>query len=48
MPGSSLWEGHPVQTTDAQVRKLMKDIGKTGKVGKSALRSGMSRNTATK
>ena len=44
-----IWEGgHLVQTTDAQVRKLMKEIRKTGKVGESALRSGMSRNTATK
>jgi hypothetical protein len=37
-----------VQTTDAQVRKLMKEIRKSGNVGQSALRSGMSRNTATK
>lgn len=37
-----------MQTTDAQVRKLMKEIRKTGKVERSALRSGMSRNTATK
>jgi transposase len=49
MPGISSWEGgHQLQTTDAQVRKLMKEIRKTGKVGESALRSGMSRNTATK
>jgi len=37
-----------VQTTDAQVRKLMKEIRKSGNVGQSALRSGMSRNTASK
>jgi len=37
-----------VQTTDAQVRKMMKEYRRTGKVGESALRSGMSRNTATK
>ena len=37
-----------MQTTDAQVRKLMKEIRKTGKIGDSALRSGMSRNTAAK
>jgi transposase InsO family protein len=49
MPGSFHWEGgHLVQTTDAQVRKLMKEYKKTGKVGESALRSGMSRNTAAK
>lgn len=35
-------------TTDAQVRKLMKEYGKTGKKGKSALRAGMSRNTGSK
>jgi transposase len=48
MPGSFHWEGHLVQTTDAQVRKLMKEYKKSGKVGESALRSGMSRNTAAK
>jgi transposase InsO family protein len=37
-----------MQTTDAQVRKLMKEIRKSGNVGQSALRSGMSRNTAIK
>jgi hypothetical protein len=37
-----------LQTTDAQVRKLMKEIRKTGKNGDSALRSWMSRNTAAK
>ena len=37
-----------MQTTDAQVRKLMKEIRKSGNVGQSALRSGMSRNTAAK
>ena len=45
----NLFEGGIVlQTTDAQVRKLMREIGKTGKTGDSALRSGMSRNTAAK
>ncbi|MFH0958241.1 MAG: hypothetical protein V1897_06010 [Pseudomonadota bacterium] len=45
----NLFEGGIVlQTTDAQVRKLMREIGKTGKIGDSALRSGMSRNTAAK
>jgi transposase InsO family protein len=49
MPGISSWKGgHPVQTTDAQVRKLMKEIRKSGYVGQSALRSGMSRNTAAR
>ena len=28
-----------MQTTEAQVRKLMKEIRKTGKIGDSALRS---------
>lgn len=37
-----------MQTTDAQVRKLMKEYKKNGKAGESALRSGMSRNTASK
>ncbi len=37
-----------MQPTDAQERKLMKEIRKTGKIGDSALRSGMSRNTAAK
>ncbi len=40
--------GYLVQTTDAQVRKLMKEIRKTGMIGEAALRSGMSRNTAAK
>lgn len=45
----NLFEGGIVlQTTDAQVRKLMKETRKTGKIGNSALRSGMSRNTAAK
>lgn len=35
-------------TTDAQVRKLMEELRKHGKVGLAALRSGMSRNTAGK
>jgi transposase InsO family protein len=37
-----------LQTTDAQVRKLMEEFGKHGKVGVAALRSGMHRETATK
>ncbi len=45
----NLFEGGIVlQTTDAQARKLMREIRKTGKIGDSALRSGMSRNTAAK
>jgi hypothetical protein len=45
----NLFEGGIVlQTTDAQVRKLMREILKTGKIGDSALRFGMSRNTAAK
>ncbi len=32
--------GVVLQTTDAQVRKLMKEIRKTGKIRDSALRSG--------
>lgn len=37
-----------MRTTDAQVRRLMEEYGKTGKIGLSALRAGMSRNTAAK
>lgn len=37
-----------LQTTDAQVRKLMEEFGKHGRVGVAALRSGMHRDTATK
>lgn len=35
-------------TTDAQVERLLKVMNETGEVGISALKSGMSRNTATK
>lgn len=35
-------------TTDAQVRKLMEEMTKHGKVGKAAMRSGMDRKTARK
>lgn len=35
-------------TTDAQVRKLMKEFQKQGSIEKAALRAGMSRNTAAK
>lgn len=34
--------------TDAQVKKLRAEMAKTGKVGVSAMRAGMHRNTATK
>lgn len=37
-----------MQTTDAQVRRLMKEYRKTGKVEQSGLKVGMSRNTAAK
>ena len=37
-----------MQTTNAQVRRLMEELQKHGKVGLSAMRSGMSRNTGTK
>ncbi|MCP3973460.1 MAG: IS21 family transposase [bacterium] len=37
-----------MQTTDAQVRKLMEEFGKHGKVEVAALRSGMHRETAAK
>jgi hypothetical protein len=37
-----------LQTTDAQEKKLMKEIRKTGKFRDSELRSGMRRNTAAK
>jgi hypothetical protein len=37
-----------LETTDAQVRKLMEEYGKHGKLGVSALRSGMHRDTAAK
>jgi len=40
--------GDRLQTTDAQVRKLMKEYGKSGKIGESGLKAGMSRNTASK
>ena len=35
-------------TTDAQVRKLMSEYQKHGKIGVAALRAGMHRNTASK
>jgi hypothetical protein len=37
-----------VRTTDAQVRKLMEEMSKGGRVGRAALRSGMDRKTARK
>jgi len=37
-----------VRTTDAQVRKLMDEMGRHGEVGKAGLRAGMSPNTARK
>ena len=37
-----------MQTTDAQVRKLMKEFGKHSKLGLAALRSGMHRETGAK
>jgi hypothetical protein len=37
-----------VQTTDAQVRKLMKEMRKHGRVGVAAARAGMDRKTARK
>ena len=37
-----------LETTDTQVRKLMEEFGKHGKVGVAALRSGMHRDTAAK
>ncbi|MBW1688163.1 MAG: IS21 family transposase [Deltaproteobacteria bacterium] len=37
-----------MQTTDAQVRKLMEEMSKHGEVGRAALRSGMDRKTARK
>jgi hypothetical protein len=35
-----------LQTTDAQVRKLLKEIRKTGKIWDSVLKAGVSRNIA--
>lgn len=37
-----------MRCTDAQVRKLMEEIGRHGRMGVAAARSGMSRNTASK
>ena len=37
-----------METTDAQVRKLMDEYTKTGRIGRSALRAGMDRKTARK
>jgi transposase len=41
-------EGPSLKTSDAQVRKLMKEMQKHGKVGLAADRSGMDRKTARK
>lgn len=41
-------DGHLLQTTDAQVRKLMKEYRRSGKIGGSGLKANMSRNTAAK
>jgi hypothetical protein len=40
--------GHRLQSTDAQVRKLMKEYRRTGKMEGSALKAGIHRNTASK
>jgi len=37
-----------VQTTDAQVRRLMEEIQKQGGMGLAAMRAGMDRKTARK
>ena len=37
-----------VSTTDAQVRKLMEEMTKHGRVGLAAMRAGMDRKTARK
>lgn len=37
-----------MRCTDEQVRKLMEEMGRHGRIGVAALRSGMSRNTASK
>jgi hypothetical protein len=37
-----------VKTTDGQVKKLMKEMGKHGKVGLAAMRAGVDRKTARK
>jgi hypothetical protein len=37
-----------VKTTDGQVKKLMKELGKHGKVGLAAIRAGVDRKTARK
>lgn len=41
-------DGHRLQTTDAQVRKLTKEYRKSGKIGESGLKAGLNRNTASK
>jgi hypothetical protein len=41
-------DGHGLQTTDAQVRKLMKEYRRSGKIGASGLKANMGRNTASK
>ena len=37
-----------MRTTDGQVRKLMEEMSKHGKLGRAALRAGMDRKTARK
>ena len=41
-------DGHRLQATDAQVRKLMREYRRSGKIGASGLKAGMGRNTAAK
>jgi hypothetical protein len=48
LPPFSGWSEELLETTDAQVRKLMDEFGRHGKVGVAALRSGMHRDTAAK
>ena len=40
--------GRDVETTDAQVRRLMEEMQKQGEIGMAALRAGMDRKTARK
>ncbi len=47
-PNFEMEVGHHLETTNAQVRKLMKEYGKSGKIGESGLKAGMGRNTAGK
>ena len=37
-----------MQTTDAQVRKLMEEMTKHGQIGLAAMKAGMDRKTARK